>query len=221
MTSNSSLAYPVEYYYPEFIDNRTDDPRKSPPSTIPLTRSIDNGIGSTKIPVNTTITRKQPLKKKQTSTGVALDIATDQGLPATDITKTVKTDPKKNLLRDPAERNIPRLIVDQNIIQQSSRTPRRFTTNLDNDFAEQKLNSNQINNEKNFLVNGHANGDLKNKIKSRDLTKQQTIKYVEDEQPIDDYWKKEVYIDNEGVVTIEVRFYYFNSKKFIDLIFFN
>jgi len=206
MASNSPLAYPVEYYYPEFIDNRTDDPRKSPPSTIPLTRSIDNGIGSTKIPVNTTITRKQPLKKKQTSTDLALDIATDQGLPATDITKTVKTDPKKNLLRDPTERNIPRLIVDQNIIQQSSRTP-RFTTNLDNDFAEQKLNSNQINNERNSLANnGHVNGVLINQTKPYDLTKQQKIRYVEDGQPIDDYWKKEVYIDDEGVVTIEVRF---------------
>jgi hypothetical protein len=38
------------------------------------------------------------------------------------------------------------------------------------------------------------------------LTKQQPIQHVEHEQPVDDYWKKEVYIDDEGAVTIEVSF---------------
>jgi len=206
MTSNAPLAYPAEYYYPEFIDNRPDDPRKSPPSKVPLTKSIDNGVGSTKIPVNTRVTRKKVVKKKHRSTGLVSNISINQGAADKDITQAVKTDPKKSLLRDPAERNIPRLIVDQSVIQQSVRTPRIVTTNLDNDFAEQKLNSNQIINEKQSLANSHVNGVLINQTKPYDLTQQQKIRYVEDGQPIDDYWKKEVYIDDEGVVTIEVRF---------------
>lgn len=225
MTANSSTAYPAEYYYPEFIDNRPDDPLKPPPTNISLTSSIDNGIGSTtKIPANVVATPKKPLNKKQQSpppktTNLAFDIVTNQGLADTDITQSVKTNPKKNLLRDPAERNIPRLIVDNSIIQQAVRTPRVPTTNLDNEFSEQAINYNQTAsyNQTNHQIkphaNGYANGDLTNKRKSHDLTKKQTIKYVEDEQPIDDYWKKEVHIDDEGVVTIEVRYADFHTQK--------
>jgi hypothetical protein len=203
MTSNPSLAYPAEYYYPEFIDNRPDDPLKPPPAHFSLKSSIEHGIGSTaKIPTNVTIPtttiaaatttpRKKPLNKTQASTNLVSDINTNQGLADTDITQTVIADPKKSLLRDPAERNIPRLIVDNNAIQQAVRTSRLHRTNLD-----------QTNNDKRHLANGY----LTNQTKFRDLTSQEKIKYIEDEQPIDDYWKKEVRIDDEGVVTIEVRF---------------
>jgi len=215
MTANSSLAYPAEYYYPEFIDNRPDDPRKSSSTNLPLTTSINNGIGSsTKIPTDVTIIKKKSLIKKQPSTNLALDIVTDQGLPYTDITEAVKTDPKKNLLRDPAERNIPRLIVDDSVIKQSVRTPRIITTNLDYGF-EQATNFNQINHGITPFSNGNINGDLINTTKFQNSTKQKKIKFVDDEQPIDDYWKKEVHIDDEGVVTIEVRFLYFNINIFI------
>lgn len=209
MTSNSNLAYPAEYYYPEFIDNRPEDPRKSPPKALQLTESIDNGIGVTKIPITTITPRKIVKNKPSTTKNVPLDIITDQGLPDADITKSVRTDPKKNLLRDPAEKNIPRLIVDSNLIQQTVRTPRRPVTNLDNDFNGQGYNYNQLNNDNKTLTNGHVNGDL---------TKKQKIKYVEEEPPIDDYWKKEVHINDEGVVTIEVRYVFFYigiRKKFI------
>ena len=217
MTSNSSLTYPAEYYYPEFIDSRPDDPRISPPSRLPLTTSIDNGFGSsTKVPTTVehtdeTIIKKKPINKKLTSTNLALNIVTDQGLPDADITQTVRTDPKKNLLRDPAEKNIPRLIVDDSVLKQAIRTPRIITTNLDDNFEQTSTTKfDQINNGRTSMANGHANGyvngDLTYKTKSYESPKQQTVKFVEDEQPIDDYWKKEVFIDDEGVVTIEVRF---------------
>jgi hypothetical protein len=226
MASNSPHAYPAEYYYPEFIDSRPEDPLKSPQPHFPISTSVDNGIGSSiKVDSTNEITiKKKPINKKQTTTGLALDVVTDHGLPDADITQTIKTDPKKHLVRDPAERNIPRLIVDDSIIKQTVRAPKIVTTNLDDDF-EQTKKSNQINNGKKSIANGHVNEDLTNKAKSRELQQyyqqqqqqyyqqqqqlpQQTIKYVEDEPPIDDYWKKEVLINDEGVVTIEVRFYH-------------
>ena len=274
MTSNGSLAYPAEYYYPEFADNRPDDysvktssakasitstvdhgtdiPRKTPitpvsksnpvsreqpityvplkspldhgtdvstktpvvtPQTIgirkqpALTTSVDNGIGlSTRMPVTTvTTTKKKPVGKDQPPS-LAVDVATNQGLPSTDITEITKTDPKKNLVRDPAERNIPRLIVDDSVIKQAVRTPRIITTNLD-DINEHAAYSKQINSGSLTLTNGHVNGDLTKKTQpTTSTTKKQKVKYVEDDEPVDDYWKKEVHVGDDGLVTIEVRF---------------
>ena len=224
MASTSPHAYPAEYYYPEFIDSRPEDPIKSPQPHFPISTSIDNGIGSsTKVESTNEIPiKKKPINKKQTTTGIALDVVTDHGLPATDITQTLKSDPKKSLVRDPAERNIPRLIVDDSIIKQTIRAPKIVTTNLDDNF-EQTKKSTQINSGRKSIANGHINGDLANRAKSRELQQyhhqqqqqqqqqqlaQQTIKHVEDEPPIDDYWKREVLINDEGVVTIEIRFHY-------------
>jgi len=78
-------------------------------------------------------------------------------------------------------------------MKQAVRTPKITATNLDNDF-EQTTNSNQINNGKKPLSNGHINGDLTNITRSHNSTKQKTIKFVEDEQPIDDYWKKRNFV---------------------------
>ena len=210
MTSNAPPSYPAEYYYPEFIDSRLDDPLKSPNRVLPVTASIDDGKGaSTKISTTTTTTTTKPTSmqkksynKQQPPTNIALDIVTDQGLPDTDITKAVITDPKKNLVRDPAERNIPKLIVDDSIIKQAVRTTKIVTTNLD-DVNDQTNNTA-------YPVNGYANGDLTNKTKFREIPKQQqhqqNIRFAEQEQPpIDDYWKQEVRINDEGVVTIEVK----------------
>ena len=63
-------------------------------------------------------------------------------------------------------------------------------------------------------MNGYANGDLTNKTKFREIPKQQqhqqNIRFAEQEQPpIDDYWKQEVRINDEGVVTIEVKHSFF------------
>jgi hypothetical protein len=143
---------------------------------------------------------------KDQPSSLAVDVVTDQGLPSTGITEIAKTDPKKSLVRDPAERNIPRLIVDDSVIKQAVRTPRIITTNLDN-INEHAIYSKHINNASLAVSNGHANGDLTKKTQpTTSTTKKQKIKYVEDEQPIDDYWKKEVHVGDDGVVTIEVRF---------------
>lgn len=224
MTSNASPSYPAEYYYPEFIDNRTDDPRKSPSKLLPLTTSIDDGRGSsTKIPTTTTTTnkptsiQKKSFNKQHPPTNLSLDIVTDQGLPDADITKAVITDPKKNLVRDPAEKNIPKLIVDDSIIKQAVRTTKIVTTNLD-DVNDQTNNVY-------YAANGYANGDLTHKTKFREIPKQpqqQSIKFVEQEQPpIDDYWKQEVRVNDDGVVTIEVKSLSIFFLSFNEQVYFN
>ncbi|CAF2905133.1 unnamed protein product [Rotaria sp. Silwood2] len=210
MTSNSSLNYPVEYYYPEFLESRSDDPLKSPSSRLPITTSIDNGIGaSTQVPINiqhkndTSIKRK-PINTNQPLTNIAHNIVTDQGLPDVDITRSLKTDPKKNLLRDPAARNIPRLIVDDNVIKQTVIRPPKIisTTNLD-DNLQQITKVNKINHVQQPLPYTYTNEYLTNQIQPYELMQQYPVSYVENQQVIDEHWKKEVLIDNEGVVTIE------------------
>ena len=224
MIDNSSLAYPADYYYPEFIYSRPDEPPTSPPLHLPLT-SVDNGIGSTsRVPtavqqVNETRV-KQPVAKQQSSTRLAVDVATNQGLPDHGMTETVRTDPKTNLLRDPAERNLAKLIVDDSVIQQSVRTSKSSAITLGNDY-EQTNRYNQFNNRPPSLANGYTNGDLTNRTQLYEPGRQQyepgrqqyesgrpqTTQYIGDEQQsIDDRWKKEVLIDDQGVVHIDVRF---------------
>ncbi|CAF0736678.1 unnamed protein product [Rotaria sordida] len=210
MTSNSSLNYPAEYYYPDFLESRLDDPLKPPSSRLPKTTSIDNGIGlSTQVPINIehkneTKIKKTPINTKQSSTNLAHNVAIDQGLPDIDITQSLKIDPKKNLLRDPAARNIPRLIVDDNVIKQAVvRTPKIIpTTNLD-DNLEQTTKINQIKHAQQSLPHNYINENLTNQIQPYEYMQQYPISYVENQQTIDDRWKKEVLIDNEGAVTIE------------------
>ena len=215
MTTNSSSGYPAEYYYPEFIDSRSDDPLKLAPSHLSLTTSVDKGTGSTTQTstnieqTKETTTKTKTTNKKQPSIRVAPAVVTAQGLPEIDITQSSKTDPKKSLLRDPASRNIPRLIVDDSIIKQKSLAPKITTTNIDNK-PDSVTKSNQINNGKHSFSHGQSNGDLRGIMQSHESTRQpSTTKYIRSQQSIDDYWKKEVVIDREGVVTIEVRVLYF------------
>jgi hypothetical protein len=177
MISPSPPVYPAEYYYPEFIDSRQDDPRISPPPPSLL---------------STAINIEQPKKKPKRN--LAIDVVTNQGLPDADITAASRTNPKKNLIRDPAEKNIPRLIVDENIIKKTIRTP---TYPIANPYDQEYFESNQIPNE-------YTNGELPHIRKQQ---QHQVVRYIGDEQPIDNYWKKEVLTNDQGVVGIEVRFY--------------
>ena len=216
MTSTSSLAYPAEYYYPEFIDSRTDDPRVFAPPRQPLTAAIDNGTGSsTKIPtivqqVNETDAKKKPSNKKRSSITLALDVATNQGLPDADITRAVKTDPKKSLLRDPVERNIPRLIVDDSLFRQTMIATTMGHNPPESEEPEEPRMATIPTDSRKSVPNGHVNGDLRSKSKmsynarSAAAMRQQNLQFIQEEPPIDDYWKKEVHIDEEGGVSIEV-----------------
>jgi hypothetical protein len=188
MTSTSPPAYPSEYYYPQFLESRPDDPRLSPPAPPPLSKSV----------TTTTSLKKLTVRKKKPK-NLAIDVVTDHGLPEADITELAKTDPKNSLIRDPAEKNIPKLIVNENIIKKSINSPKIVIKNL-NDVE---------NLESKNIPNGHTNKDLSNKTKPIGSIKKQQhqiVKVVEDKQPIDEYWKKEVLIDDDGVVAIEVRF---------------
>ncbi len=181
MTYTSPPAYPAEYYHPEFIESRTDDPRLSPPAP-PLSTAV------------ATIVNRSTKPKKN----LAIDVVTDHGLPDTDITELVKTDPKKSLIRDPVERNIPRLIVDENVLKQAIRTPTFPVTNLDDNET--------IDSKKTPTKYPKENRPNQTKpIASMKKSPHQIVKVVEDEPPIDEYWKKELLIDDEGVVNIEVR----------------
>jgi hypothetical protein len=156
-------------------------PTKSPPPPTPISAAKPRKLLTND--VNTSV-------RKELSIGVA----TKHGLPGVDIAELSKTDPQKSLIRDPAERNLPRLIVNEDVIKQTIYAP----TNLDNNQnIETKQNSNE---------------DLSNKttkllkpFKKRQLQKHQIVQIVEDEPPIDEYWKKEILVDDQGVVAIEVR----------------
>ncbi|CAF3360407.1 unnamed protein product [Rotaria socialis] len=208
MTSDPSLTYPADYYYPEFIESRPDDPLKSPSPRLQVTTSIDKGIGSTVKPSKNadrkteTVTKTTSANRNQSVTNVPFDVVTDHGLPDTGITQALRADPKKNLLRDPAARNIPRLIVDDSVIKQNIRTPKIVTTN-GSDNLDQTKKFNKTNNGKQTPVGRQANGDFNNRFIPPEPVQQYPISYVDNQQAIDDYWKKEVRVDNEGLVTIE------------------
>ncbi|CAF1940898.1 unnamed protein product [Rotaria magnacalcarata] len=208
MTSDPSLTYPSDYYYPEFIESRPDDPLKSPSSRLQITTAIDKGIGSTVKPLKNTdrntetVTKTTSANRNQSLTNVPFDVVTDHGLPDTGIIQALKTDPKKNLLRDPAARNIPRLIVDDSVIKQNIRGPKIITTNPD-DNLDQTKKINKNNNGKQTPASRQPNGDFNNRFIPPEPVQQYPISYVDNQQAIDDYWKKEVRVDNEGLVTIE------------------
>jgi len=166
MTSTSAPAYPSEYYYPEFISIRSDDPHLSPPKPPPL--SI------------TATTSSQQLTDR--TKNLATNVVTRHGLPDVDINESGKTDPQKDLIRSPIERNVPRVILNQNIIKQAIRSSASPVTNLDNNqYIERKQ-----------ISNVHINENLSYKNKQQ----HRIVKFVEDEQLIND----------EGIVEIEVRF---------------
>ncbi len=184
MTSNSPTAYPAEYYHPEFIENRSVSSHVSyPTSSPPLSTSIKATTNST----------------KQRTKNVAMNIVTNHGLPDSDINESAKTDPKKYLIRDPGERNIPKLIVDENMLKQNMRSPTLLSINHEHN---KNLESKPI-------PNGHTNENFMKRTRPiTSIRKQhQVVKFAEDQQPIDEYWKKEILIDDEGVVAIEVRLY--------------
>ena len=226
MTSNSSLAYPAEYYYPEFSDNRRpDDPHQSPRAHLPLTTGMDQiSVGaSARMPqafkqniegadrINRTIRRKG-------STTSRTEIVTNQGLPDADITQSVQTDPKKSLLRNPVEKNIPRLIVDDSIFKQTLRTTKYpgtdgvgFDQISETKEKGKRASITSKSSTNGSLMNGGLpNGKAKGKIpdsKPKVIKHQPKLQYIDEEEPpIDDFWKKEVHIDDEGAVTIEVKF---------------
>jgi hypothetical protein len=136
-------------------------------------------------------------------TKLFIDVVTDQGLPDAAIRSALKTDTKKNLIRDPVERNIPRLIVNNDIIQQAIRTPTFPGRNRDN---KENIESKSIPHEYTYEDLPHQTRPIEY------IGKQQHqyypgMSFVENQQPIDDYWKKEVLINDQGVVEIEVRLY--------------
>lgn len=227
MTSNPTLDYPAEYYFPEFLESRPDDPLKISKSNLPITKSIDNGVGtSTKMPASIEKkVRKSPTTKSPPLTTVATNVAIDHGLPDADMTKSLRTDPKKNLLRDPASRNIPRLIVDDNIIKQSMAGSKVIITDRDNDLEQTKKINPKQPTPRTPATSVITADELKDKTKHPESFPQYPANYmdyygpygygnnyypptvyIDNQQTVDEKWKKQVVIDKEGVVTIEVRF---------------
>lgn len=225
MTSNPRVAYPAEYYYPEFLENRTDDPRKSPlnPPTIApasTTASVHEGFESRKQPTvvfretSEIVPRKsiknQPRREAQS---LSIDIVTNQGLADTDITKAARIDPKKNLIRDPVDRNIPRLIVDQGLLQKSLKTPRLDADNQDSKPTESfdpTKKPKALLDPRSGFQNGFPNNDFQNSMRktpnpSLNGSYVHPSSYFQQEKPpVDDFWKKELKINDDGVVSVQV-----------------
>jgi hypothetical protein len=149
MTSTTSPGYPADYYYPEFINSRPDDPILPPTKPPPLSGSVS-------------VTRNLENRKRK----LASNVVTDQGLPELDINNVINTDPKKSLIRDPTEKNIPKLTVNDNFVKQV-----RFPAIPTSDIK--------------IIPNGHANSDLSNKPKKTIL--HQPVTVIENDQ-----WKKPI-----------------------------
>ena len=117
------MTYPVEYYYPDFIESRPDDPRISPPPRPPLTTGVS--------------TRRDldPITsyRKDRSNQLGTDIATKQGRVDDDITETIKTDVKSSLMRDPTEKSNAKVKINRSTIQDAREKPTIPVTNLDDD----------------------------------------------------------------------------------------
>ncbi|CAF0745972.1 unnamed protein product [Adineta ricciae] len=214
MIDNTALAYPADYYYPEFIYSREDAPPTSPGLHLPLS-SVDNGIGSTTATIPGTVQEINEVHTRQQqhynpATPLAGNIMTNQGLPDMDITQTTRTDPRTNLVRDPAERNIPKLIVDDSVIRQSVRTSTGGAMNFNN-TPDRTNGYNQLhdgrastNNGRISMNNGYTNGYLASQTRYDNSGKKHMGTYRENEQQmIDDRWKKEVVIGDNGVVSID------------------
>jgi hypothetical protein len=198
MNDNPTTAYPAEYYPPDFIYSRPDDPRQTP-FQLPLVTSVDNGIGSSaKVSTPFQQINQSEINRQQTSSRLSVNVTTNQGLSDTGMIEKARTDPKKNLVRDPAQRNLPRLFVDDSVIRQTLQTPKLVTVNLDN-RSQQTPTFIQTN-------NGQKNGYLINIEKSHQPGKREKVNYAYNGQPIYNDWQKEVLIDNKGVVAKEVRF---------------
>ncbi|UJR27745.1 hypothetical protein I4U23_009020 [Adineta vaga] len=163
-------------------------------------------MGATTTPIPGTVQRINETRTRQpvqSSARLGGNIVTNQGLPDSDMTQTMRIDPKTNLVRDPAERNIPKLIVDDSVIRQSVRTSNGDAMNSGSTF-DQTNRYNQLNNGTMSMDNRHINGDIINRTKHYNSEKQRSGMYPDDEQKIiDDRWKKEVFIDDQGVVSIE------------------
>ena len=187
MTSKLPFAYPADYYYPQFVDNRPiEDSNPSPP---PL---------STAITTSTDHHRLVTKRTKSPSNTIGFDVKTNQGLPEVDLTQAAKTDPKKNLIRDPAERNIPKLIVDQSIIRQSTQPPVIPVTNLDD---IQTIESKPV-------ANGHPPRSSFSRPKSIELRRkssQRSVKFADEVRSTDGHSKKDRHGEDQNVVTVEVR----------------
>jgi hypothetical protein len=199
MNDNPTVADPAENYYPEFIYSLPGDPQPSFPLQLPLVTSA-NGVISSSTKVFTPIQQinKAPINRQQTPARLADNVATNQGFSDNEMIETTRTDPKKNLLRNPAQTNLPRLIVDDSVIRQTLQTPRTNPINLDYHY-EQIARYHQMN-------YAQRNGDLMNMAQPYESGNLQPVRYVDDEQPVDNDWKKEIRVDDKGVVTIEVRF---------------
>lgn len=115
------MTYPVEYYYPEFIESRTDDPRISTPPRPPLT----NGVSTSR--------NFDPLitSRKDRASQLGTDIAAKQGRVDDDITQTIKTDMRTSLLRDPAEKSTAKVNINRDTFPEARVKPTIPVTNLD------------------------------------------------------------------------------------------
>ena len=120
------MTYPVEYYYPDFIESRPDDPRVSPPPRPPLTAGVSTSRDAD--PIGSYRTNR--------SSQLGTDIAAKQGRVDDDITQTIKTDVRSSLMRDPAEKSNAKVTINRQTIQEARQKPTIPVTNLDDDESD-------------------------------------------------------------------------------------
>ncbi|CAF0943022.1 unnamed protein product [Didymodactylos carnosus] len=243
-------SYPPGYYfYPGYDATQEKEAKESTPSrtdrkpvTTPKTPKkhvkTSNPLSASGVLGGTGISHigGGSKKKKDVTTTIkhhnaanlskSVDIATDHGLADKDILRSVRVDQRSNLLRNPVEKNMPRVTVDSSLFkdlieankpqveeieeqeqEEFEQTEDQLDVDNDNDTAKIKAKTKQDKQTKKadevpldpsmypvYLPNGEI------------YQPPQTIasRQSKSKKDIDDYWKKEILIDNNtGEVAIE------------------
>ncbi|CAF1520716.1 unnamed protein product [Adineta steineri] len=126
MIPTTQSMHSFDSYNPQYLDSRLDNPIIQPSAQRLLSRSV------------TASSNYEQLTKKPTTKSDRLltNINTNQGLPDDDITQKVNNNQEKSVLRDPAGRNIPKLIMNDNLNNQAFHSTTHSLSNFDNKHNE-------------------------------------------------------------------------------------
>ncbi|CAF4402894.1 unnamed protein product, partial [Adineta steineri] len=126
MIPTTQSMHSFDSYNPQYLDSRLDNPIIQPSAQRLLSRSV------------TASSNYEQLTKKPTTKSDRLltNINTNQGLPDDDINQKVNNNQEKSVLRDPAGRNIPKLIMNDNLNNQAFHSTTHSLSNFDNKHIE-------------------------------------------------------------------------------------
>jgi hypothetical protein len=184
MTSVKHPVYPTDYYPPQYIESRLDNPLISPPTHRILSTAV---TAASNFEQFTRQTIKSPEDNLSTNGG------TNQSR------QSVRTHQQQNLIRNTVGQNIPNLIVNEYAIKQPVRSSTHSVRNIESDTIP-KVHTNG------FLPNKTKIPTTSTEFIKQQQQQQPVVKVAADTQPMDGYWKTGTLFNRQGIVAIGVRF---------------